>query len=131
MSRFVDLLAGDVLRCEDEYAYTGTETGYFIIYIGSIIRKAETEPAADIESFLVILQHFDAAENDYAADMQGPFAFLMPAAVIDTEGGFGIAPEGIYFMAGFTAVEIEFAVFLVVVMVDRQTIRIAVITDYR
>ena len=121
-----------MLRNQFQKAGPGKGVDKFILQIGFIICKFSAQVNGDFPSQCVILfiHNVHPSEDDHAADVQGPVAFLPEALVTDTETDLVMLPDRIQFMTGFRTVELEPAVFFAVPVIHRDTIGIVIITQH-
>ena len=130
MLGLIDQFSRHMLGNQSKHQGPGTGAGDFLGDILFVVGEFMAQlPGNSIDGFL-ILHHFDAAENDHTADVQGPFTVLTEALVVHAEGGLVISFDGANFVAGPAAVEIQLAVLGAVIVIDGQSIGVAVVPLY-
>ena len=120
-----------MLRVQRENQYPCTCRSDFFLNVVFIVSEVVAQVTADVQCLLMILNDFCPAENDNAFDIQRPLIIFPIATVIDAEGNFVAVPDGVNFMSRAAAVKIQFSVGFTVIMVNRQTVGIAVVADDR
>ena len=101
----------------------------FLFKIFLIICEFLNKLCTDFASQLLVGHKADFSKDNYAVDVQSPFAFLAVALVINAEACLVVVFYGIDFVAFLCAVKINLIVFFAVKMRKRKPVRISVITQ--
>ena len=89
------------------------------------------ESGRDVHDPVRVLDDGDPAEDDHAFYNIIPLTRAAHALIKYTEGDLVILFQGVYLVADLARMEIDLPVLFVVIMVDGQGVRIAVIPVYR
>ena len=118
-------MLGDQLEAESVFARYPN----FFFYVIAVRSEFIAQLSANIHRLVKILDDPDPSENYDTLDIQRPFALVSVTAVINAEGSFVASPESIDLVPRLAAVKVDMTVFLAVIVIDRNAVRVSVIAD--
>ena len=121
-SGFVDQLSADLLGGEFEKQGGLGKAGDLLLYVGLVVGEFVAQGGDQADHLGEVVDDLHAAEDHHGADVQGPLSLSAKALVVHAEGDLIAGPQGIQAVALPTAVEVDTAVLLVIVVVHGGTV---------
>ena len=121
-----------MLRDQFQEAGPGQSIGKFFLQERFVIRKFSAQAGRYLPSQRVIflIHRMNPPEDHHAADVQCPVAFFAESLVTDAVAYLIMLPDSVKLVAGFRAMEIQPAVLFTIPVVQRNSLRVIVVSEH-